>query len=915
MSDVDFKVGANANEATAELDKVAQKAMSTGQRMQSSMREASYNMAKGFKDSVSNINNEFEKIDKLAKKVQSSFILIGAVITAGMSVTKIIETASEFELLEIRLNSVMGSAKAGEQAFEWIKQFAATTPSSVKQVTDAFMTLKNFGLDPMDGTLQKVSDASAKYGKDADTAQRAALALGQAWARGKLQGQDTLQMIDAGIPVYDLLSKATGKTAAEIQKMSEKGTMGRDVIRQLIDQMGQEGAGAAAEKMKSYAGAVSNMGDTFANAIDTLRKKGGFDFITQSILNFTRIIPSVVNVVGEGMAAIGDIIKALWGVVSDVFSAIGGIINAVFGNGGDALTGMELFVNMLKVVQVALIGFRTGFQVIFQSIKFILAELAGWLVAIATTANKALRLDLSGAQAAWRQGASDMRGMVSQHFDDLVDISQKGQDDINNVLLGATKPAALPGNTAIKPTGISESSTTAKSASRLGDWDAKLAEMRDAYEKQKTEQGSFEEFGKSRERDYWKNILNTVKLSTDERRQVSTKYYTLERELRKAAFESEIAELRTQMNALREGSVERIQLAGEIAQKAGEKYGIESKEYKAALEEMSQMARARAKQQEQLDALALDRTRAHQMGLIDLERVRIEESAALGDITEAQKLAALGKLKDQEFQIELQAATERAALLIDDVVTYQQAMDKILEIKRKHELDKTKVEADIKVANKKEKDDQFAPFEKAFEKSINGIIAGTTTLRQAMRNLTQSIALEFANMGVKMAVHWAANQLRMTLAAAAGAQARVGIETAASAQSIALGATASLKNIMNNAYSAASAAYQAVVGIPVVGPFLAPVAAGVAFAATAAFGGSVASAEGGYDIPAGMNPMTQLHEREMVLPKQQADTIRDMANGSGGGNFYFNGTGGDFIHKNDLAKMLKQMNRNFVQIK
>ena len=42
-----------------------------------------------------------------------------------------------------------------------------------------------------------------------------------------------------------------------------------------------------------------------------------------------------------------------------------------------------------------------------------------------------------------------------------------------------------------------------------------------------------------------------------------------------------------------------------------------------------------------------------------------------------------------------------------------------------------------------------------------------------------------------------------------------------------------------------------------------------------------ASAEGGYDIPSGINPVTQLHEREMVLPKQQADVIRGLAANGG----------------------------------
>jgi len=39
----------------------------------------------------------------------------------------------------------------------------------------------------------------------------------------------------------------------------------------------------------------------------------------------------------------------------------------------------------------------------------------------------------------------------------------------------------------------------------------------------------------------------------------------------------------------------------------------------------------------------------------------------------------------------------------------------------------------------------------------------------------------------------------------------------------------------------------------------------------------VRSARGGYDIPSGLNPMTQLHEEEMVLPARYANVIRGMA--------------------------------------
>lgn len=42
---------------------------------------------------------------------------------------------------------------------------------------------------------------------------------------------------------------------------------------------------------------------------------------------------------------------------------------------------------------------------------------------------------------------------------------------------------------------------------------------------------------------------------------------------------------------------------------------------------------------------------------------------------------------------------------------------------------------------------------------------------------------------------------------------------------------------------------------------------------------TVPSAAGGWDIPRGMNPLTQLHEREMVLPANIADVVRGAAGG------------------------------------
>ena len=127
----------------------------------------------------------------------------------------------------------------------------------------------------------------------------------------------------------------------------------------------------------------------------------------------------------------------------------------------------------------------------------------------------------------------------------------------------------------------------------------------------------------------------------------------------------------------------------------------------------------------------------------------------------------------------------------------------------------------------------------------------------------------------------------------------------------------SLTKIGGDAAKAASGAYSALAGIPYVGPVLAPAAAATAFAAVMAFGSGIKSAAGGFDIPSGLNPVTQLHAEEMVLPADIANPLRDsLGGGRGGGDVQINVQAapiGDFflIHRRELAAALKTARREF----
>ena len=73
-----------------------------------------------------------------------------------------------------------------------------------------------------------------------------ASALGQAYAKQKLQTEEILQLVERGVPVWGMLEKITGKNAAQLSKLASEGRLGRDVIAALTKEIGASAEGAAA---------------------------------------------------------------------------------------------------------------------------------------------------------------------------------------------------------------------------------------------------------------------------------------------------------------------------------------------------------------------------------------------------------------------------------------------------------------------------------------------------------------------------------------------------------------------------------------------------------------------------------------------------------------------------------------------
>ena len=84
--------------------------------------------------------------------------------------TQIVGTSAQFEKFQTVLETIEGSSEKAKASMDWVADFAAKTPYELNGVTDAFVKLKAYGIDPQTGALRSAGDAAAAMGKPLEQA-------------------------------------------------------------------------------------------------------------------------------------------------------------------------------------------------------------------------------------------------------------------------------------------------------------------------------------------------------------------------------------------------------------------------------------------------------------------------------------------------------------------------------------------------------------------------------------------------------------------------------------------------------------------------------------------------------------------------------------------------------------------------
>ena len=219
-------------------------------------------------------------------------------LTAGIGVVS--KMGMEAEKTSVAFNVLVGNeAKAAKMLGE-INKYADNTLWDRATTQSAAQTMLGFGVstETVVDDLKMLGDVAQG---DKNRLQQLALVFGQISAAGKLQGQDLLQLINAGYnPLLDI-SAQTGKSVAQLKDEMSKGLVTFDMVR------------AAFQRATGEGGKFNNMTERIAQtaygAFEQL--KGKLISTLLELYNVTQpfIIP-VLNALGKGLELISKM--AAW---------------------------------------------------------------------------------------------------------------------------------------------------------------------------------------------------------------------------------------------------------------------------------------------------------------------------------------------------------------------------------------------------------------------------------------------------------------------------------------------------------------------------------------------------------------------------------------------------------------------------
>lgn len=187
----------------------------------------------------------------------------------------VIGISAKFETFQATLETVEGSSDKARAALDWISDFAKRTPYEVEELTAAFVKLRAYGLDPTNGLMEDLGNASSAMGKTLNEAVEMIADAGtNSFERMKEFGITASQAGDKVTFSWDENGKTVTKT---VKKTGEE-------IRKFVQEtLGKRFSGAMLRQSKTWEGMMSNLADTWTDFQRRIGDGGFFETVKNKL--------------------------------------------------------------------------------------------------------------------------------------------------------------------------------------------------------------------------------------------------------------------------------------------------------------------------------------------------------------------------------------------------------------------------------------------------------------------------------------------------------------------------------------------------------------------------------------------------------------------------------------------------------
>jgi len=580
---------------------------------------------------------------------------------------------------------------------------------------------------------------------------------------------------------------------------------------------------------------------------------------------------AAMNDVGDVMDAVKNTIgKAVMPVFTELaqyFARTGPYVVSVFKG---ALTGLVVG---FRIVQGAVLAFS---GVVFESISTMID--AGGL--LGDVFSNLFKGDFSGAVNSAKQIGARIGQGFKNAFGNAVSVGGDVVDDVKSDISriwgkGTEVAAPKSGTKSMGEFGNAGSSAAgAHEKSRMPAFERELEDKRLSLTKQSLLEGNFREMTKAAEAQFWRDKSKLADVSAEDQAKAGKKAAEAELQMLRESFQTKVENLKAEEALYQHNTDKKLALARQVQSL----YQEGTKDYEAAQARINAIERQAAEQTKAVQQIKRDAMKDTSLAAIDTLEQQYQFEHDLGLLNDQQMLQAQMQFENsrnevlrQSLQTRMQDAERDPDRNVAELARLQ-AESEQLEIQHQARLRQIRRQA---VLESQQNVLQFGQsLQGGFAQVFSQIGTSIKSVSGLMRGMFNAVLQSFIQMLAQMAAKWLVNQVIMK-----GISKVMGIsEIATEAGKAGAGGVASM----------AAAPFPLNLGAPAFGASMSALA--MSFAATA-------SASGGFDIPAGLNPVTQLHAREMVLPAQHADVIRSLADSQGGAG----GMGGGQVHFHDYG--------------